>query len=205
MPITQEEYTKSLAFWNVALQFFTLVQNSVEETIKQGNEWTIVTTNKELTSEEYNDMTRWSDHQIIIPLLFNFYHGVEILVKGFLNLVPGFELKPKHSLEHLCSVFIKNFPKETELCNFLKEYIHAGKLPTLLSDFIKENGLTIDQLYEALRYPTDPSFTTIRSYLDLKYKGEEGLEFFKKLCDDIEIVRKAAVKLGRTYQEQIEG
>jgi len=68
--MNKEEYIKVLSFFTVSFQFFSLVQNVLKETIDQGNEW-IVTSEEEISFEEYADKTSWSDHQIIIPILFN--------------------------------------------------------------------------------------------------------------------------------------
>ena len=155
---------------------------------------------KEISFDDYGKKTSWSDHQIIIPLLFNFYHGLELFLKGLLQFEPAFKLKAKHSIEGLSSKFIKDNSKEKELCDFLKKYTHLGQLPQILKEFLTDNKLTINQLYETLRYPTDPSFSKIRSYLPIKYKGKEGVDFFKNLLSDIEEARKAAVAYGRKYE-----
>lgn len=195
----KEDYIKAISFFTVSFQFFSLVQNALKETIDQGNEW-IVSSEKEISFESYADKTSWSDHQVIIPILFIFYHGLELFLKALLQFDPHFELKAKHSIEGLSSRFIKDNPKEKGLCNFFKKYTHMDQLPKILRDFLSDNNLTINQLYEALRYPTDPSFATIRSYLSVKYKGEEGIEFFKILLCDIEKARKAAVSYGRSFE-----
>ena len=118
-------------------------------------------------------------------------------MKGLLHFDPSFELKAKHSIAGLSDRFIKNNLSEKELCDFLKKYIHFGKLPELLKDFLTINNLTINKLYEALRYPTDPSFTLIREYLCFKYKGDEGIHFFEELLSDIEKARIAAVSYAK--------
>lgn len=199
------DYLKALSFWTVALQFFTLVQNATRETIKQSNEWCVVTTNKQLTPDEYNKRTAWSDHQVIIPILFNFYHGMEVLLKGFLFLAPGYNLKPKHSIEHLSKQFVKYYPTETALCSFFEKYTQITTLPDMLKNFTSENSLSVGQLYEALRYPVDRTFNELRNYFNLKYQDSEGIKFFKDLNEDIEKARIAAVELGRTFKKCIEG
>ena len=82
--MNDEEYQKAISFLTLSFQFFSLVQNSLKETISQGNAW-ILTSDSELDFEEYAEETKWSDHQIIIPLLFNFYHGLELFLKGLLK------------------------------------------------------------------------------------------------------------------------
>ncbi len=194
--MTDEEYNRAISFFDVSFQFFSLVQNSLEESISQGNKW-FLTSDEEIDFEKFLSKTKWSDHQIIIPILFNFYHGLELLLKGLLQFDPSFELKAKHSIEGLSARFIKDNSSEIELCNFLKKYTYIGKLPKLLKDFLVRNDLTINKLYEALRYPTDPNFSQNRKYLCIKNKGEEGVLFYKGLLADIENARIATVSFGR--------
>lgn len=197
--MTNEEYHKAISFFLVSFQFFSLVQNSLKEIISQGNKWLLVS-DDEIEFEKYASETRWSDHQVIIPLLFNFYHGLELFLKGLLQFDPTFELKAKHSIEGLSARFIKDNPSHKELCSFLKKYTNMGKLPELLKDFLSQNNLSINKLYEALRYPTDPSFNQIRDYFNIKYKEEEGFHFFEELLCDIEKARIAAVSYGRANE-----
>ena len=194
--MTDEEYQKAVSFLSVSFQFFSLVQNSLEETISQGNKWFLIS-DEEIKLEEYASKTKWSDHQIIIPLLFNFYHGLELFLKGLLQLDPTFELKAKHSIEGLSARFIKNNPSEKELCDFLKKYTYLGKIPRLLKDFLFDNNLSVNKLYEALRYPTDQSFSKTRKYMCIKYKEEDGIQFFEELLCDIKKARIFAVSYGR--------
>jgi hypothetical protein len=194
--MSEEKYQKAISFFAISFQFFSLVQNSLKETISHGNDW-ILTSDDEIDFEQYAQETKWSDHQIIIPLLFNFYHGLELFLKSLLQFDPTFKLKAQHSIESLSARFIKDNPSERELCNFLKKYTHLGELPEMLKKFLTTNNLTINKLYESLRYPTDPSFTQIREYLCIKYKGKEGIIFFEELLCDIEKARIAAVLYGR--------
>ena len=141
--MNKEEYIKALSFFTVSFQFFSLVQNVLKETINQGNEW-IVISEKEISFDGYANKTSWSDHQVIIPILFNFYHGLELFLKGLLQFDPEFELKAQHSIEGLSARFIKDNKKEKELCDFLKKYTHLGQLPTILREFLSNNNLTIN-------------------------------------------------------------
>ena len=190
----------ALSFFSISFQFFSLVQNSLNEAINQGNQW-VITSEKEIQFDDYEKKTSWSDHQIIIPVLFNFYHGLELFLKGLLQFDPNFELKAKHSIEALSSKFIKDNSSEKILCAFLRKYTHRGQLPEILKNFLDKNNISVNQLYEALRYPTDPSFATIRTYLQIKYRGEDGINFFKELVQDIEEARIAAVKYGRSFSQ----
>ncbi|MDQ7075608.1 MAG: hypothetical protein Q9O24_10765 [Gammaproteobacteria bacterium] len=85
----KEEYVTAISFLTISLQFFSLVQNSLQEIILSKNEW-IVVSDDEATIEEYEKKTAWSDHQVIIPVLFNFYHGLELFLKGLMQFDNSF-------------------------------------------------------------------------------------------------------------------
>lgn len=198
------EYELALSFWTVSFQYLMLVENVARETAAQGNTWFMTKNAKdgEITPEEYVEGTRWSDHTLIIPLVFNLYHGVELLVKGFLLASPDKKVKPKHSIGRLCREFALAYPNEKELIAFFRRFSEEQRLPSLLSSFLRDNGLTLDDLYQAVRYPSDQDFQTLRKYVELKYKGEDGLPFFNEHADELKAIRVAAVRLGRSLEPQ---
>ena len=181
-----------------------LVENVAREIVAQGNAWFIMKDYEDgpVTIDESAEGTRWSDHKLIIPLLFNLYHGIELLVKGFLLVSSGQNVKPKHSIGRICRQFSQAYPDETELIAFVTKFTEEQRLPDLLSEFLKDNSLTLNDLYQAVRYPSDQDFQTLRKYIVLKYKGADGLPFFSELAEAIKGVRKAAVKLGRSLEAQ---
>ncbi len=72
----------------------------------------------------------------------------------------------------------------------------------ILKEFLDSNHLGFQDLYEALRYPSDPNFNAFNSYLNLKYKGKDGIEFFTRLQQDIISARIAARKLGLILEQE---
>lgn len=201
------QFDRALSFWTAAIEYLALVENVANETINQGNVWTLIRghENGPITPAEYENATRWSDHTIIVPLLFNFYHGIELLVKGFLLVTPASKVEAKHTLQELSREFVQKYPQETEINGFLIKYTKEASLPPLLSKFLKSNGLSFNGLYHALRYPSNVNFQNLKTYVTLKYKGEDGLVFFRSLMEDINAVRRAAVKLGRIIEEMNTG
>ena len=55
----------------------------------------------------YDFETRWNDSNIGIPLLFNFYHGMELIMKGILS-EEGVAFPKVHSLDDLVSELKEN-------------------------------------------------------------------------------------------------
>ena len=189
----------------MSFQYLSLVESVARETVAQGNPHIIITdyaTDGEFTWDLYDEKTRWSDHKLIIPTLFCFYHAIELLLKGFLLLQDG--AKAEHKLEQQRIEFAQIFSEEAVISEFLTKYIDVKQLPPLLASFMKKNNVTINNFYEALRYPTDRHFQRTKEYLDLKYRGEDGLRFFKELIGDIRSLRVAAVRLGRSFEPTAE-
>jgi hypothetical protein len=194
-------YESALSFWKVGLQYFMLVENVTQEVEAAGNKLAVVS-DQNLSPQEYVEKTRWSDFRIVIPTLFCFYHGLELLLKGFLMLEPSCNLKAEHRTQRLCSHFIKYYPESKKLGDFFRRYSEVNSLPGFLKDFVQKNSLSINELYEALRYPTDRTFSQLREYISLQYKGMNGIAFFTELRDDIETARKEIVQLGRSLEDK---
>jgi hypothetical protein len=77
------EFDEALGYWTVGIQYLHLVETVANETIQQGNQFVVVS-DDEISLERYASETKWSDHSLVVPLLFDFYHGIEVLLKGFL-------------------------------------------------------------------------------------------------------------------------
>lgn len=203
---TPNQYDLALSFWKVSFQYLMLVENVCRETVGQGNMWFMIKDweDGDITPDEYAERTRWSDHILIIPLLFNLYHGIELLVKGFLLVAPDQNVKPKHSISKLCDQFSLTYPTETKLIGFFGKFTKKQYLPELLANFLKDNNITLNDLYQAVRYPSDQDFQSLRRYTKLNYQGEQGLHFFNALSQDIKEARTAAVRLGRSIDPTLE-
>lgn len=179
-----------------------LVENVAHETASSDNPLGLTRDiNKgPITEDELAEATRWSDHSLVIPLLFNLYHGIELLVKGFLLITPDIVVKPKHSIQRLCREFSAAYPDEIEINSFLHKYTEENQLPLLLSEFLKDNALTFADLYQSLRYPSDQDFVDMKRYMQLKHKGQDGIYFFQELHEAIKSIRPFAVRLGRSLK-----
>jgi hypothetical protein len=75
-----------------------LTINSIEELEKQGNK-NLLFFDGNLSEDEswlkYDQQTNWNDNNIAIPVLFNFYHGIELVLKGLI-LKCGGEIQKGH-------------------------------------------------------------------------------------------------------------
>jgi len=189
-------YDEAVSYWTIGLQYFHLVKAIVGETIKQNNAFVIIS-DEDISWDQYELDTKWSDHRLIIPVLFDFYHGVEIILKGFLIAAGKLGTK-NHELSKLLSEFEKYY-SNGELHIFFTKYIDIAHLPDLLKDFCKESSITMDDYYQALKYPKSNRGNKY-FYLPLKYKGKNGVTFFKELEKDIDDAINQIVDLGRSIK-----
>ena len=189
-----DDWTKALGFWTVGIQYLHLVQNVSNETHHQGNLHFVIIDDI-LTESEYAEQTKWSDHNLVIPLLFNFYHGLEVILKGF-SFSSGLAMCYSHKLSDLLRNFKSQYPSN-DLIPLLEKYILQNHLPIILLEFCTTSRITIDDYYQSLKYPE--STRGLRyDHHPLKYRAEEGASFFAELRDDIEAIRKKTVRLGRS-------
>ncbi|SFG51943.1 hypothetical protein [Neptunomonas qingdaonensis] len=195
---TEEKYNRSLSFWRHSMYYMNLVQASLTETVSSENMWTVVS-DEELSIERYNEITRWSDFNIAVPIFYNFYHALELLLKGFvLYDHPNKKPKLNHDIEQLLRDFNKSYSDHARLASLFKKYITPNE--GLLKEFFVSNKSSAKGYYEVLRYPTNRDFEKTYSHMALKYNGEAGRLFFSEMNGDISELRTLAVELGRNME-----
>lgn len=173
----------AIAYDNFMRQYFHLVKMVLGETIEQGNNWIITSDSTEIDWKEYENKTTWSDFNLIMPVLFSLYHGLELSMKAVLAIndrnVTG------HKLITLYTE-VKNQPGvPNNISSILSKYIEVEKSDSFLSDFLKTNECSIDDYYDFLKYPTDKNSATIKNYWPVKYKQESVLETYKNIIEDL--------------------
>ena len=103
--------------------------------------------------DEYKRATRWTDFNTMVPTLFIFYHGCELLLKAILTL-RGIEFEAKHDLKS----FVARLPSTNigyPVVPIVLKYIENGQdRPAFLKHFFFGNILSsTNLLYQALRRP----------------------------------------------------
>lgn len=168
-----------------------LAECVAREIVNTGNTWILIQEGTNWTEQEakYKQLTKWADYNQGIPVIFNFYHGLELLLKGFL-FAEGVG-KKSHSVSNLLQKVVDAIPKQ-DFTPVASKYIEAGSLPKLLADFFKESNSNVDLWYQAFKYPEDVQGNFF-DHSQLVYKEEEGAAFFAQLADDIHQIRIKAV------------
>ena len=189
------QFKKSFQFLTMSDKYLNLVKNVLDENVKQGN-LHIITSDEEIFEKDYEEKTKWSDFNIF-PILFNFYHGLELLLKGLLSLKESYVLRSKHHIDNLFDDFKKEYADEKEMVLILEKYLILDLMPDLLANCVRANNLEIKNLYEFFRYPYDVDFKKSHNYIGLKHRKEDGRIFFQELSKDISFLLKEAINLLR--------
>ena len=146
--------------------------------------------------EEYEYKTRWNDINLGVPILFNFYHGLELYMKGLLqvhNLLPS---QRNHDLSNLFKIISENQDKfSSEIIMLIDKYL-STKNP--FNEFLSDNCLTPDQFYHCLKYPEDLKGNQFKF---TKIRGNEiaGLQRFCVIRDDTINLRRAIKNLIENF------
>jgi len=191
-----KENLQALLFLTLGSKYLNLTHNALEETVNSGNVHMVVSDGN-LSWDEYFQKTKWSDFFIIEPVLFCFYHGLELTLKGLILLVDSKEVKPVHSISGLYKRLstLKKVPEDIK--KIIGKYVTENN-DSMVSGFLTENKKDIDGLYESLRYPADKDFQSLNSYFKFHYQEEEALEECKEILLDIRTLQSHGTKFYRT-------
>lgn len=183
---------KELSYWQIGIQYLHLAQHVAGLIVESGNKLVVIS-DREITEEFYEKETRWADHNIALPLLFNFYHGLEVILKGFL-VAKGMNINHTHKLTELLHLFDEKY-ESNALSRNISNYVDQDKLKEPLNSFFKTSSVTTDPFYQALKYPESTKGSAFM-YEELVEKGAGGVWFYKTFTKDIQLIRREAVKLG---------
>jgi hypothetical protein len=167
----------------VGYNFLKLSINSIDEMIKQGNKRLIISSADQSNDDEwkeYDEQTKWNDQNIGIPILFNFFHGTELILKGLILQCGGIiEQKTRHKLSDLLKN-LKNCPNppNDKLVNHLQKIINGIGL----EDFFEINSSSVDSFYELFKYPKLNNGKDVEFWM-IRGTEEIGLERFKYISD----------------------
>ena len=173
-------------------QSHQLVRESISEMINEGNRTLIISRYDENQSDEdswkeYESKTRWNDFNIGVPLLYNFYHGLELIMKGVLQELKE-EIVKTHNLKSLFERISKNDTIPVNLLIIFKKYLFTDN-PFL--DFFESNDIQTHQYHLLLKYPESliQNKPKTHNYSKLRGKKEVGLSRFETLKEDISIIK----------------
>jgi len=194
--------------WEILLfsdHYKQMVMNTLEMAIDGGNPSAIVS-DICITNQAFNNKIKYCDYSIIYPLLFLFYHWMELVLKGFLIVLVKENPKTKktdikkiahHNVIKLLKQFKENYTDEKDIINFFEKYTIKNNMPSFLKIFFDKNKLSVKNYYNFFRYPLNKNFDITCDYSSIKHTNKKGLIFFEDLLKDINRYKKHIVKLGR--------
>lgn len=187
-----------------------IVINTLEMAIKEKNP-SVIISDTFITEKDFNEKTKYCDYSIIYPLLFLFYHWIELILKGFLLVLveedpetkkPDTKKIAHHNIIKLLKEFKENYSNEKDIINFFEKYTKKNKMPFFLKVFFDENKLSVKNYYNFFRYPLDKNFNITCDYNSITHTGKKGLIFFRELLKDINECIKPIVKLGKKINDK---
>jgi hypothetical protein len=184
-------------YLGLAYQFWTLTKESINEMEKQGNKKLIMSLydpneTDEQSHNNYYQATRWNDFNIGVPILFNFYHGLELCMKGLLIEIGKLPEDKTHNLNGYFKIITENEAQFIpEIHNSIEKVLNTNNP---FFDFFKSNNSNVDKYYQLLKYPE--SSNGKKSYLHGEVRGKEeiGLKNFKSLKDSCIEIEDSIIK-----------
>lgn len=188
----QSESSKSLGYWTLSLHFLRLAEASCALLAATENPHVVIS-KAPLGSNEYSEATLWSDHSVGIAILFTFFHGIELILKGFISVS---DTAPNHHrLTELLTTFEKS-QQNTDLAKTISANVRSIDPNSPLGTFMTNNSIQIDKWFEALKYPESTKGQSF-SHIDLKYGGLDTVPFWQSIGEAARQVRLQAVALSR--------
>jgi len=183
---------KSYDWFKVAMQYLIATEFLLDIICKNKNEHLYF--GKQISDKFSNKKLESNDLGFFCPVMFNFYHSLEVIYKGLASL-HGKNVKRIHILSNL---FFRGVQKINTISNEDKKmlYCYADTIKNKFPDFndwLVSNKLTIDNFYEFLKYPESKNGTR---FLEFNFLGKEKntLPFYKNLRKDVITIRKFIVK-----------
>lgn len=194
--------------------FLNLAERGAFEVVDNLNSGMIILSQDQ---DKLKDLPTWNSLQLGLPLLFCFYHGLELLCKGIVlkNIKDDSDLEEKmkeFSKQHHFSQILKdlkpNNDGQQEFVDSLKR-VTSSEVPWSYL-FHSQNSTTrtsvdaFDKWYMILKYPFDKdggqydrgSLRSVTLFGDPIGEEEDGLETWRCLMKEIKTIR-ASIKYFR--------
>jgi hypothetical protein len=190
----------------ITYQFWNLVRESINEMEKINNVKLLISEhNPKISNEErlaiYEERTKWNDFRIGVPVLFNYYHGLELLMKGLLQEVNAVPRNKNHKLTEYYAQIIINEDKFTlEIINTIGQFL---KKANLFEKFFTDNGGSVDDFYIMLRYPGPIKENIHFGFQHINGTGEKGLEKWLRLRDNTVEIKKGIENWIKTLPKTV--
>ena len=181
----------------ITYQFWNLVRESINEMEKIKNVSLLISGHDSNISdaeswEIYEEKTKWNDFKIGVPVLFNYYHGLELLMKGLLQEINVEPRKKNHKLtEYYAQIIVHESKFTVEIINTLGQFL---KKNNRFEKFFTDNGGSVDDFYIMLRYPGPIKENVHFGFRNIRGTDKKGLEKWLLLRDNTIEIKKGIEK-----------
>jgi hypothetical protein len=181
----------------ITYQFWNLVRESINEMEKIKNVSLLISGHDSNISdaeswEIYEEKTKWNDFKIGVPVLFNYYHGLELLMKGLLKEINVEPRKKNHKLtEYYAQIIVHESKFTPEIINTLGQFL---KKNNRFEKFFTDNGGSVDDFYIMLRYPGPIKENVHFGFRNIRGTDKKGLEKWLLLRDNTIEIKKGIEK-----------
>lgn len=180
---------KGRDYITIAYKFHNLVASIIGEMEKSKNITTIISDSDKNKSDEeiwkeYDYNVRWTDLKVGIPILFNFYHGLELLLKGLITF-KNENIKLNHSLSQLLITFEnQDNINNQRLVDWFNKYVSFNNNP-FKEVFVENNLDNTDSYHILFRYPGKKD-SSLFNHGKLTGQSQNGLLKYLELKKDID-------------------
>ena len=193
-------------YLDMSIQFLNLAQASASQLVENNNrKW--VTSCTPISNCDYNIQTQWSDFNIAIPILFNFYHGIELVLKFLISEKQ--EMDKNHRILDMLNA-VDEIYKDCENYADVKDILFIIKTSTtdipknsIINKFLENNNVGIDLWYQFLKYPLDTK-ENIFKHNDLINNQESVLDFWREIIKCCQELKELSQKLNWDYFVSLE-
>ena len=181
----------------ITYQFWNLVRESINEMEKIKNVSLLISGHDSNISDSesweiYEEKTKWNDFKIGVPVLFNYYHGLELLMKGLLQEINVEPRKKNHKLtEYYAQIIVHESKFTPEIINTLGQFL---KKNNRFEKFFTDNGGSVDDFYIMLRYPGPIKENVHFGFRHIRGTDKKGLEKWLLLRDNTIEIKKGIEK-----------
>jgi hypothetical protein len=184
-------------------KFLGLVEAIINQMIVSGNKVfrTVALEPNETRNERHKKAAQWDDLNIAIPTLFNFYHGIELTLKGMLSSIEALtnQCKQTHDLNFILKELKCKSKVDPEFSNFIKKY--TG-IENQFKPLFNSNQITGNQFYDIFKYPENKKGKQF-NYNPITQQEELSLLMFKEVIDDISLFDSLRTKWWQNNQDHI--
>jgi len=173
--------------YDFAHQFLNIASSSIDEMEKRENRiFSIIpdTGDEQQNLKIHEERMKWSDINISLPIIFSFYHGVELFMKALM-----FDLDNNYQTNHKLTSLLKDIKTlNNRNLNGIIICINDILDNSPFKSHFRENEKTIDEFYHILKYAEDlkGNYTSIGTLVG---KEEKGLKNFLILRKQINHLR----------------